>query len=178
MIKRILAKLLKKPYFLGQLGNNTELNQGIFNNSSNIILGDNVYVGPFSYWDGLGGIEIEENVIIGPRSTIWTYNHNYKSEDYLPYDGKEILKSVKIEKNVWMGINVSISPGVNIGEGAIIAMSSNVTKSVPPLAIVGGNPAQIIGYRDKDVYQKTSSKNCSYLKAKKAGLINKELIKE
>ena len=45
-----------------------------------------------------------------------------------------------------------INPGVKIGEGAIVFAGSVVTKDVPPLALVGGNPAKIIRYRDKDLF--------------------------
>lgn len=49
-----------------------------------------------------------------------------------------------IHKNVWIGINVTILPGVEIGEGAIVAAGSVVTKNVPPRTLVGGVPARHI----------------------------------
>jgi acetyltransferase-like isoleucine patch superfamily enzyme len=57
------------------------------------------------------------------------------------------LLSVTIGNDVWIGQNVNIMSGVNIGDGAIIAANSHVVKDVPPYAIVGGNPANIIKYR-------------------------------
>jgi len=162
--------------FKAVLGVNCKVERGIFNSSSNIKIGDNCYIGPFSYWDALGGIEIGNNVIIGPKSIIWTYNHNFHSDKLLPYDEVEILKSVKINDNVWMGIDVKIVPGVTIGEGAIVAMGSVIVNDVPPLAIVGGNPAKIIKYRDNELYKKiTDSDNFSYLKAKSEGLVKKHI---
>src|SRR3989304_10632898 len=60
-----------------------------------------------------------------------------------------------IGNDVWIGINVSIFSGVNIGDGAVIAAYSVVTKSVPPYAIVAGNPARIVKYRfDDETIQK------------------------
>ena len=53
-------------------------------------------------------------------------------------------KSVLIEDDVWIGANCIILPGVTIGAGSVIAAGSVVTKSVPPLTLVGGNPARII----------------------------------
>ena len=52
-----------------------------------------------------------------------------------------------IEDAVWIGMRSMIMPGVRLGEGAVIAAGSIVTKDVPPYAIVGGNPAKIIKYR-------------------------------
>ena len=135
-------------------------------------MNNNIYIGPDSFWDGLGGITIEDNVIIGPKSIIWTYNHNYKGANYLPYDEIEILKEVKICKNVWIGIGVFILPGVTIGEGSIIAMGSVVTKDVDPLSIMGGNPAKLISKRDNSHYQ-VLVKNKKYYMNEKHSLIKK-----
>ena len=52
-----------------------------------------------------------------------------------------------IEDDVWIGINSLILSGIKIGQGAVIAAGSVVTKDVPPYAIVGGNPAHILKYR-------------------------------
>ena len=55
---------------------------------------------------------------------------------------------------MWFGSRVTIVGNVTIGEGAIIAAGAVVCKDVPPLAIVGGNPAKIIGYRDEEHFNK------------------------
>ncbi|WP_275950878.1 CatB-related O-acetyltransferase [Cytobacillus citreus] len=52
-----------------------------------------------------------------------------------------------IGNDVWIGYNATIMPGVNIGDGAIIATNAVVTKDVPSFSIVGGNPAKLIRYR-------------------------------
>lgn len=53
-----------------------------------------------------------------------------------------------IGNDVWIGTNVTVlAKNITIGDGAIIGAGSVVTKSVPPYAIVGGNPAKIIKYR-------------------------------
>lgn len=52
-----------------------------------------------------------------------------------------------IGNDVWIGMNVTIYSGVDIGDGAVIAGNSIVTKSVPPYAVVGGNPARVVKYR-------------------------------
>lgn len=84
---------------------------------------------------------------------IISQNHNYEGNK-IPYDEKIILKDVVIGDCVWFGSRVTVIGGVCIGEGAIIAAGSLVCKDIPPLAIVGGNPAKIIKYRDKEHYYK------------------------
>lgn len=60
----------------------------------------------------------------------------------LPYKGDTV-----IGHDVWLGYDSVVMPGVHIGHGAIVAACSVVTKDVPPYAVFGGNPAQIIRYR-------------------------------
>jgi len=75
----------------------------------------------------------------------------------LPYGTDYVDKPVIIERNVWLGNHVIIVPGVHIGEGAIIAMGSVVTKNVSAGAVVGGNPAEVLKFRDPDAYKKLES---------------------
>jgi len=78
---------------------------------------------------------------------------NYQSNDVLEYAKKYVAHSnsyPKIGHDVWIGSNVTLSSRVSIGNGAVIAANSTVTKDVPPYAIVGGNPAKIIKYRFND----------------------------
>lgn len=107
-----------------------------------------------------GGITIGEYFHTGRGLTIFTTNHNYSSKTAIPYDKISIKKPVVIEDFVWCGSNVTIVPGVTIHEGAVIGAGAVVTNDVPPGAIVGGNPAQIIKYRNMEMYHK--------LKAEKA----------
>lgn len=99
---------------------------------------------------------------------IQTQNHNYNSLDLesIPYDSRNFLKKVVIEENVWIGMDVKICPGVTIGEGSVIGMGSVVTKDVPKYAIVGGNPAKILKYRDENQYLELKRKDKIYLKEK------------
>ncbi|WP_298649453.1 Vat family streptogramin A O-acetyltransferase [uncultured Proteiniphilum sp.] len=65
--------------------------------------------------------------------------------EQLPFKGDTV-----IENDVWIGYQATIMPGVNIGNGAIIAAHSVVTKDVEPYSIVGGNPAKLIRKRFTD----------------------------
>nr|WP_082113681.1 acyltransferase [Chromobacterium vaccinii] len=97
-----------------------------------------------------GGVSIGRYFHTGRGLTIFSSAHDYKGAQKIPYDEKIILKSVLIGDFVWCGVNVTILPGVKIGEGAIVAANSVVTKDVPDLAVVAGNPARIISRRDAD----------------------------
>lgn len=77
-------------------------------------------------------------------------SHDYDHDDRIPYGSKYTKKQVIIDDFVWLGDDVTISGNVHIEEGAIVAIGSVVVKDVPPLAIVGGNPAKIIKFRDQN----------------------------
>lgn len=124
------------------------------------------YIGPGAFWYAKGGISVGNNVIFGPETILWTANHDYNSNEFIPYGKEEILKKITIEENVWVGIRSVILPGVRIGEGAIIAAASVVTKDVPKCAIVAGNPAIVVKYRDLDKYNLMKEKELFYLNNK------------
>lgn len=119
------------------------------NKKENLILGEHIYIGPDSWLNLVGKLHIGNGTIIGPRLKVHTANHHYEC-NMIPYNDEYIVKSVHIGNYVWIGADVSIMPGVNIGDGAVIGACSVVTKDVPP--IVGGNPARILKYRNKENY--------------------------
>lgn len=77
----------------------------------------------------------------------------------IPYDDSLVLKTIVFEDYVWVGSHVIIVGNVTIGEGAIIAAGAVVTKDVPKYAIVGGNPAKVIKYRDIEHFNSLKSLN-------------------
>lgn len=101
-----------------------------------------------------GGVEIGRYFHTGRGLTIFSTNHNYDGEVAIPYDAENILKPVKIGDFVWCGANVTIMPGVNIGEGVVIGGGAVVTKDIPDYAVIGGNPAKVIKYRNIDKFLK------------------------
>jgi len=104
----------------------------------------------------LGGGEVSfgNNFHSGENCRIITHNHNFDHGEAIPYDSTYITKKVTIEDNVWLGDSVIVVGNVTIGEGAIVGAGAVVTKDVPSGAIVGGNPAKLIRYRDMDHYNR------------------------
>ncbi|WP_213422576.1 acyltransferase [Bhargavaea massiliensis] len=135
----------------------------------NIKIGNHVYINRGSRLNGHGGIKIGSNVVFGPEVFVWSADHHYDSDTYIPYDEKVIKKIIEIEDNVWIGAHAKILPGIKIEEGAIVAMGSVITKNVPKGAIVGGNPARILKYRDLEKYERLKNEGKYYLKHKYLG---------
>ena len=120
----------------------------------NLIMGEGSGFHGNTYLETRGGVKIGRYVHIGRGLTVFTTNHNYSSDRFIPYDDVNIIKPVVINDFVWIGANVSITPGITIEEGAIVGMGAVVTKDVPKYAVVGGNPARIIGYRDQATFER------------------------
>jgi acetyltransferase-like isoleucine patch superfamily enzyme len=53
-------------------------------------------------------------------------------------------RPIRLERNVWIGFDACVLPGVTIGEGSIVGAKSVVTQSVPPFTVVAGNPARVV----------------------------------
>lgn len=95
---------------------------------------------------------IATNAFLGAslHPTNWLSVHNFQYGANTPLKNPKPFiqsKHTTIGNDVWIGANVVVTTGVNIGDGAIIAAGAVVTKDVPPYAIVGGVPAKIIKYR-------------------------------
>jgi len=110
------------------------------NFGKHIKLGKNVFINHACSFLDLGGITIEDNVLIGPRVNLTTENHPVD-----PLKRKDLdLKSILIRQNVWIGAAATVLPGVTIGMNSIVAAGAVVNRDVPANTIVGGVPAKII----------------------------------
>lgn len=108
---------------------------------TDIRLGRNVFINQNCTFYDLGGIDIGDDVLIGPNVGIITSGHPVQPEGRR---GITVAKPIVIERNVWIGANATILGGVTVGENAVVAAGSVVTKDVPVNSLVGGNPAKII----------------------------------
>jgi acetyltransferase-like isoleucine patch superfamily enzyme len=105
-----------------------------------IQIGKNVFINHSCSFLDLGGIIIEDDVMIGPRVNLISESH--------PLDPAErkvlVLKRILIKRNAWIGAAVTILPGVTIGENSVVAAGAVVSKDVPDNTVVAGIPAKII----------------------------------
>jgi len=114
-----------------------------------LTVGDNSNIGPYSYIGCSGHIEIGNNVMISPRVSIYSENHNFYRND-IPMKDQGVTRSfVKIEDDCWIASNSIILAGVTIGRGSVVAAGSVVSKDVPSYSVVAGVPAKVIRKRNE-----------------------------
>jgi acetyltransferase-like isoleucine patch superfamily enzyme len=106
-----------------------------------VVIGDDCKIRPFVFIPT--GVTIEDDVFVGP-------NVSFTNDKYPRVKGEWKLLRTRVKKGASIGANSVILPGVTIGEEALVGAGSVVTKDVPSRAIVAGNPARIVGYRDKN----------------------------
>lgn len=106
-----------------------------------IRVGRNVFVNQNCTFYDLGGLDIADDVMIGPNVSIITSGHPVE-----PFQRRTLVvaKPIVIERNVWIGAGATIIGGVTVGESSVVAAGSVVTKDVPANTLVGGNPARVI----------------------------------
>ena len=134
-ISEILSRILNK-----EIQNVTVFTPIYINYGKYINIGKNVFINFDCTFLALGGITIEDDVLIGPKVSLITENHPLN-----PQERKGLIgRPIHIKKNAWIGANATILPGVIIGENAVIAAGAVVSKDVPDQTVVGGIPAKFI----------------------------------
>lgn len=105
--------------------------------------GKNVFINHSAILSASGGIEFEDGVSVAPGVRIATINHDFNNRHSIYTYGK-----VTIKKNAWIGMNVTICPGVTIGKYAVVGAGAVVTKDIPDYAVAVGVPAKVIKMQD------------------------------
>lgn len=136
-----------------KIGAHCLFQDGVYMRAGNqgwITIADRAALNSYSKLFAHGGIEIGEEAQIGPGSLITTTDHDYYDENL-----ETIFKTVRIGRRVWLGANVTVLPGVTIGEYAVIGAGAVVNKDIPPYAVAVGVPAKVIKYLNDDSERST-----------------------
>ena len=133
LLKEILGKYEETFYieqpFICDYGYNIEIGKNFYANHNLVILDGNK-------------VEFGDNVFVAPNCAFYTAGHplDYKERN----NGLEYAKPIKVGNNVWIGGNVTVLPGVSIGDNVVIGAGSVVTKDIPSNVIAVGNPCRVI----------------------------------
>lgn len=106
----------------------------------NIRLGRRVFINSGCRFQDQGGITIGDDVLVGHNAVLATLNHGFAPDDRADLHPAPIV----IGNKVWLGANVTVLPGVTIGENSIVAAGAVVTKDVPANTAVSGVPAKVL----------------------------------
>lgn len=106
----------------------------------NITVGKNVFINACCHFQDHGGVTLGDDCLVGHNVVFATLNHGIAPENR----SSMLPAPITVGKKVWIGSNSTILQGVTIGDNAIIAAGSVVTKDVPANTIVGGVPARPI----------------------------------
>ncbi len=110
------------------------------NYGKNTKIGKNVFINFDCVFLDLGGITIEDNVLIAPKVSLLSEGHPVS-----PGERQSLVPGhIYIRKNAWIGAGATILPGVTVGENAVVAAGAVVSKDVPANTVVGGIPAKQI----------------------------------
>ncbi len=117
-----------------------------------LFIDDDVCIGSDFTVSCAGSIRIEKKVLLADRVFIGDSIHDYSNPE-IPIIDQPVraMGNVVIQEGAFIGINAVILPGVTVGRNAVVSASAVVTKNVPPLTVVAGNPAKVVKrYNDID----------------------------
>ncbi len=128
LLKHAKEGLWIEPPFYCDYGYNIKVGKNVFMNFNCCIL-------------DVAEVQIGDNSMLGPNVQIYTATHPLEAKER--NSGREFAKPISIGKNVWIGGNAMICPGVTIGNNVVIGAGTIVTKSFPDDVFIAGNPAKL-----------------------------------
>lgn len=165
-LKIIIHKIKLHNTKFGMKGDNVQIYPGFnFGHTEGLYLHDNIVIGNNAFINAHGEVEINSGTITGPDLMIFSVNHIYEQTNTIPFSNELIFRKVVIGKNCWIGGRVYICPGVELGDGCVVAGGSVVTKSFPSCSVIGGNPAKVLKIRDEVNYLTMCEKSlyCNFI---------------
>lgn len=131
----------------------------VFNDAQKFSVGDNCIIGPKNVFLIRGGLQIGNNVNLSGFSFFISQGHDVNDPNM-----STKLAPIRIDDDSWVATNATILPGVHIGQGAVVAAGSVVTKDVHPFTVVAGNPARMIKERRRNFqYKLNDTKGMKWL---------------
>ena len=124
-------------------GRNLQIASGVrWINPHRLIIGSDVYMAYDVWVNSLGGVTIEDEVIIAPYVVIASSNHVRKNRSFR--FGGSVTGPIRIARGCWLGSHVTVTAGAVVGEGSVVGANSVVTREIPPDTFAAGLPAKPI----------------------------------
>ena len=135
--------ILYKPFIL-KCGKNFTIAKYVqLKSTHRMTIGDNVYIASGVWLNAMGGMKLDDEVVLGPYVVISTGTHQLKNNS-VRFAGT-VMKPVSIGRGTWLAAHVIVVAGVKVGSGVIVAANAAVSKDVPDNVMIGGVPAKVLG---------------------------------
>lgn len=140
----------KKEKVSVEIGAQSELAEGVQINPwfGRVVIGRNVFIGPYVVIYGHGGVEIGDNSLIAMHTCIVSSNHTVLGRDDLIRYQPDLPLPTRIGRDVWLGAGVRVMGGVTVGDGCVVGAGAVVVKDLPPYSISVGVPAKVMAFRE------------------------------
>ncbi|RZJ62692.1 MAG: acyltransferase [Acidovorax sp.] len=122
-----------------------------------IRIGARTIVNVGAYLSGEGGLDIGEDVLIGPHAKLLSAGHAIDGEDVIIARNRITRARIVVEEGAWIGAGAIVLEGVTIGRGAVVAAGSVVRQDVPAGMVAAGTPARLIRSRRGEPWEAAAS---------------------